>query len=54
MYIECSQLATFLHMNAWMLLYIGDEMCHVSYMYENRSGLLLVDLDFGLIMVSDE
>ena len=26
-------------MTAWVLLYIGDELCHI-YTYENRSGLL--------------
>ena len=28
-----------MHMTAWMLLYIGDELCHI-YTYENRSELL--------------
>ena len=26
-----------MHMTAWMLLYIGDELCHI-YTYKNRSG----------------
>ena len=39
MYIECSQCAIFVHMTALMLLYIGDELCHI-YTYKNRSGLL--------------
>ena len=33
MYIECSHCETFLHMAAWMLLYISDEMCHI-YIYK--------------------
>ena len=28
-----------MHMTAWMLLYIGDELCHI-YTYKNGSGLL--------------
>ena len=28
-----------MHTTAWMLLYIGDELCHI-YTYENRSVLL--------------
>ena len=27
-------------MTAWMLLYIGNEMCHIPYMYEKQSGML--------------
>ena len=29
----------FCSMTAWMLLYIGDDMCHV-YAYEKQSGIL--------------
>ena len=29
-----------MHMTAWMLLYIGDELCHI-YTYKNQSGLLV-------------
>ena len=36
MYIEW---AIFVHMTAWMLLYIDDELCHI-YACKNRSGLL--------------
>ena len=27
-------------MTAWMLLYLGNEMCHIRYTYEKRSGML--------------
>ena len=29
MYIECDQGAIFVHMSALVLLYIGDELCHL-------------------------
>ena len=36
-YFECSQWATLLHLTAWMLLYIGDEMCLI-YTYKIGVG----------------